>query len=65
VVNAFDPEAQPRAGTGTGLRNVRDRLTTHFGHAASFDAKAAGERFTVTMVYPCEESGVPQEGRRA
>jgi two-component system, LytTR family, sensor histidine kinase AlgZ len=55
VVNAFDPEAQPRAGTGTGLRNVRDRLSTHYGPAASFDARAEGDRFTVSITYPCEE----------
>jgi two-component system sensor histidine kinase AlgZ len=54
VINAFDPDAQPRAGTGTGVRNVRDRLATHFGQAASFDARAEGNRFTVAMAYPCD-----------
>ena len=31
VANLFDPEGTPRAGTGTGVRNVRDRLAMHFG----------------------------------
>jgi two-component system sensor histidine kinase AlgZ len=65
VVNAFDPEAQPRAGTGTGVRNVRDRLATHFGHAASFDARADGDRFTVSMAYPCGLADGRPEDRRA
>lgn len=65
VVNAFDPEAQARAGTGTGLRNVRDRLTTHFGREATFEARASGERFSVTMAYPCDEAAAAEEERRA
>ncbi len=56
VVNAFDPEVQSPAGTGTGLRNVRDRLATHYGPAATFRAAADGERFSVTLTYPCEQA---------
>ncbi|WP_291986357.1 histidine kinase [Luteitalea sp.] len=56
VVNAFDPEAQPRVGTGTGVRNVRDRLATYYGSTATFEARADGDRFTVTMTYPCDEA---------
>lgn len=63
VVNAFDPDAQPRAGTGTGLRNVRDRLLTHYGPDASFDARAEGDRFTVSMTYPCDEAAERLEDR--
>jgi len=55
VVNAFDPDAQPRTGTGTGLRNVRDRLSTHFGPAASFETRVEGDRFTASISYPCDE----------
>ena len=54
VVNRFDPEGAPSAGTGTGVRNVRDRLAMHFGPKASFDARADGDRFTVRLAYPCD-----------
>lgn len=54
VANAFDPEAQARAGTGTGLRNVRDRLSAHYGSASSFDARAEGDRFVVRLVFPVD-----------
>ncbi len=56
VENAFDPDAQPRAGTGTGLRNVRDRLVAHFGPDATLDARAESERFTVGLTFPAEEA---------
>ena len=56
VENAFDPEAQPRAGTGTGLRNVRDRLAAHYGAGATFEARADGGRFIVTMTFPAEQA---------
>ena len=52
VDNAFDPDAQPRAGTGTGLRNVRDRLAVHYGGLARFDASARDDAFTVVIVCP-------------
>ena len=51
---AFDPEAQARTGTGTGLRNVRDRVTTHYGTQAIFDARAEGDTFTIRMAWPYE-----------
>ena len=54
VGNAFDPEAQPVAGTGMGLRNVRDRLAAHFGPPATLDARVEGDRFTVTIAFPYE-----------
>ena len=54
LVNRFDPEAQARAGTGTGLRNVRDRVSTHYGTQASFDARAEGDTFTILMAWPYE-----------
>jgi two-component system, LytTR family, sensor histidine kinase AlgZ len=65
VANLFDPEGSPRAGTGTGVRNVRDRLATHFGNSASFDARADGDRFTVTLAYPCDHAGWRAEESRA
>lgn len=65
VVNAFDPEAQPRTGTGTGLRNVRDRLAAHFGASASLEASIDADRFTVTLAYPCDEVPAGAEEHRA
>ncbi len=65
VDNLFDPEGTPRAGTGTGVRNVRDRLATYFGAGASFEARAEGGRFTVTLAYPCDDAaGRLEDGRR-
>ncbi len=66
VENLFDPEGAPRTGTGTGVRNVRDRLATHFGTTASFDARAVGNRFTVTLGYPCDDTSraIEEEHRR-
>ncbi len=56
IENAFDPEAQPRAGTGTGLSNVRDRLVAHFGAGATLEARAASEQFTVALTFPAEDA---------
>jgi sensor histidine kinase YesM len=56
VENAFDPDAQPRTGTGTGLRNVRDRLAVHYGPVATLEARADGDRFTVILTFPAEQA---------
>lgn len=62
VTNAFDAEATAARGTGTGLRNVRDRLAAHYGSAAGFDARVQGDRFEVTLRLPC---GGPGDAREA
>lgn len=59
VENNFDPEMPPRRGTGTGLRNVRQRLDTRYGSRALFDARKEGDRFRVTMRLPVERSAAP------
>ena len=59
IGNAFDPEAQPRAGTGTGLRNVRDRLAVHYGGQARFEARASGDAFTVLIHCPVQTAVGP------
>jgi len=56
VANAFDDEALATRGTGTGLRNVRERLAVFYGAAAGFDARVDGERFVVTLRLPCGRS---------
>ena len=56
VGNAFDAEAVAARGTGTGLRNVRERLAVHYGAAAGFDSRVDGNRFVVTLRLPCGRS---------
>jgi hypothetical protein len=53
VENNFDPEAPPPRRRGLGLRNVRRRLETRFGPAASLTARAEDGRFLVEIVMPC------------
>src|SRR5882672_4499707 len=54
IDNSFDPDAQPRKGTGMGLRNVRERLEARYGKEASLRTSAEGERFEATVVLPAE-----------
>ena len=57
VENQFDPDAPARRRNGVGLVNVRLRLETRYGKRASFDARAEGECFRVTLSLPAEPSG--------
>lgn len=54
VENNFDPEIPPRRRSGTGLRNVRQRLATRYGEQATFASWAEGDRFRVAMEFPAE-----------
>jgi LytS/YehU family sensor histidine kinase len=54
VENNFDPEMPSRRGSGTGLRNVRQRLEMRYGDHASFTARREGDRFRVAMELPTE-----------
>lgn len=40
------------SGTGTGLRNIRERLTAMYGPAASLTTNASHEGFTATITFP-------------
>lgn len=42
----------PKEGTGTGLRNVRDRLRFHFGDRATLASEADGDRWRVVLTMP-------------
>jgi sensor histidine kinase YesM len=42
----------PKEGTGTGLRNVRDRLRFHFGDRATLASGAEGNRWRVVLTMP-------------
>lgn len=54
IENGFDPEAPPRRSMGMGLQHVRRRLQVRFGGQASFDARAEGNRYLVSLRFPCE-----------
>lgn len=56
VENVFDPDAPPRRKGGVGLANVRQRLAARYGPQASFEAKANGDRFRVSIKVPVEKS---------
>jgi len=54
-IEVFDngPGTSEHAGTGTGLANVRGRLTARFGSAAAIDASSIpGSGFKVSLVLP-------------
>src|SRR5215469_3040396 len=54
VENTFDPDAPPRRKGGVGLANVRQRLAARYGNQASFEAKANGDCFRVSITLPAE-----------
>jgi hypothetical protein len=56
VENNFDPEMPPRRGTGTGLRNVRQRLDTRYGNRATFETQADRNCFRVELILPAEKA---------
>src|ERR1700746_263706 len=55
VDNNFDPEMPRRRGSGVGLVNVRQRLTTRYGDRASFRAQAENDKFCVSITLPAEK----------
>lgn len=56
VENHFDPNSPPARQHGLGLRNVRNRLNTRFGTAATLAAGAEQNIFRAEMVVPCQTS---------
>jgi two-component system, LytTR family, sensor histidine kinase AlgZ len=54
VENTFDPDAPPRRKGGVGLANVRQRLAARYGNRASFEAKASGDSYRVSITLPAE-----------
>jgi two-component system, LytTR family, sensor histidine kinase AlgZ len=60
VENTFDPDAPPRRKGGVGLANVRQRLNARYGNQASFEAKAEGDHFRVSINLPTQkEAPIP------
>ncbi len=56
VENKFDPDSPTPRRHGLGLRNVRTRLETRFGKAASLTARKNDDSFGVEMVFPCQKA---------
>jgi len=56
VENKFDPDSPAPRRHGLGLRNVRTRLVTRFGPAASLTASKDDNLFGVEMVFPCHKT---------
>lgn len=54
VENNFDSDIPPRRGTGTGLRNVRQRIFTRYGDRATFSVRPEENCFRVAMNLPDE-----------
>lgn len=64
VENNFDSDMPPRRGTGTGLRNVRQRIATRYGERATFSASAEKDCFRVAMHLPIERPAAAVEGAK-
>ncbi len=56
VENGFDPDSPSPRRHGLGLRNVRSRLETRFGTAATLTSHTANNRFRAEMIVPCRRA---------
>jgi two-component system sensor histidine kinase AlgZ len=56
VENNFDRDTPPRRGTGTGLKNVRQRLEARFGPRATIVVDNSGDIFRVEITIPAERN---------
>jgi sensor histidine kinase YesM len=52
LANNFDPEAPPRKGTGTGIRNIRERLRLIYNDENLLRILREPTRFTATLLIP-------------
>jgi uncharacterized membrane protein YhdT/two-component sensor histidine kinase len=52
IRNNFDPDAVPRKGTGTGLSNVRKRVSAIYGRNDLFNSAVANNIFEVKLLVP-------------
>jgi len=52
IENSFDPASRPKIGTGTGLKNVRNRLDLIYDRAALLSTNVQENRFTATLNLP-------------
>jgi len=54
IDNPLDPDAQPGTGTGTGLVNIRQRLTTLYGERAHMEWTRHTASFSLEIVLPID-----------
>ena len=54
VENSIDPETPRRAGSGTGIENVRKRLRLSFGGRATLNTSENGECFRTEITLPLD-----------
>lgn len=52
IGNTYDPEAKVKKGTGTGLRNIRERLRNLYGTDALMKVERQKDYFEVTLRIP-------------
>ncbi len=52
ISNNFDPDAVPRKGTGTGLKNVQKRMAALYGRTDLLISNVKNEVFEVTLIIP-------------
>jgi len=52
ISNDFDPDAVPRKGTGTGLSNVRKRLSAIYGRTDLLSTRTKDSNFEVKLQLP-------------
>ncbi len=52
IGNDFEPGASSKKGSGTGLRNISERLRLLYGTNASMQVRKENERFTVVLQIP-------------
>jgi two-component system sensor histidine kinase AlgZ len=56
IVNPFDPEAPSTGRNGLGLRNIRERLESNYGHGAKLDIKVEDRLYQVILTLPAKEA---------
>jgi two-component system sensor histidine kinase AlgZ len=56
VKNPFDPDYEPKKGTGLGVKNVRSRIQTLYGNEGRIDIEKKDNIFTVEFSFPVKDS---------
>ena len=57
IENSFDPDTPASLKTGLGLDNIRQRLETRYGNAASISIDTQSNRFRVSLLLPAQKNG--------
>lgn len=59
VTNSFDPDAAPRQGTGTGLVNIKKRLSALYGRYDLLSTTIENNSFSVDLKIPIDKKPTP------